>query len=801
MPINHEHQVEVSLIGDFQPVAPNAVMWVREDRDYVLACNALSQTTNHHGPLRIWVRHPSHYAWLRNFAEQIDLPARFQEKTARLLLAELWNVTLPSWLDDDTILTQGLLNLDVENTAPASFVNRLLTHLLGAVFANPVLSSNSLEPVIHALNTDAATVAFQQYPVAGRCLEDKCVEWEKNASEAWVKEVCKRLSQDFLGLWRPLSAWSILHHYPGKVLEYVLTPVQIQWVRKVPPKVIATLPLESMVREQILTQIHLFFNSIKAEVTTSEAFGKVLGCVSGRLSQEFQHILELLKQDRIPVTARDVASVREKFQSCPGISISQLNSLAYLVKPQRPTLLKEGQQWSRREWIQWTVNDYMPYREWQTHAGHFDQELEATVQRFSEWYVDHYASIHQEPADSLIHGISALAADWEKALAVILVVDCLPINFWRLLDEALRNAGFSQHDRSYRFALLPTVTEHNKPRLLAGQWENDKAAYDELLQDRAKSEWAGRKLIYVSSLRALAEMEIPARPATVVLNFIDGDEVLHEDVEARITTHEEELYRLYSRMAETVHKMADHWTGSPEDFHVHVVTDHGACWILAEETRSFDSKMVSKLFVDEKYRFATIGQDQLKEIPENLWHLGFRFQSPFGSENIWYFIPRGHNTVRPASRKVAYTHGGASPEEVIVPTGLYKPVKAAWKAPSCCFLGLEMEPDTGQARFYIQRVVTLKLGIQNPNPTAIRVVRASVLLPETDLKGCESPTVAAGQEAVLTLDCYFKKSALDQPRLEIEILYEIAGETHTILVPLASKFKSAMATRFSLKDL
>jgi hypothetical protein len=29
-------------------------------------------------------------------------------------------------------------------------------------------------------------------------LEDKCVEWEKNASEAWVKEVCKRLSQDIV---------------------------------------------------------------------------------------------------------------------------------------------------------------------------------------------------------------------------------------------------------------------------------------------------------------------------------------------------------------------------------------------------------------------------------------------------------------------------------------------------------------------------------------------------------------------------------------------------------------------------
>ncbi len=801
MPINHEHQVEVSLIGDFQPVAPNEVMWVREDRDYVLACQALSQTANHHNFLQIWVRHPSHYAWLRNFTEQVDLPARFQEKTARLLLAELWNVAAPAWLDDDTILTQKFLNLDVENTAPASFVDRLLTHLLGPGFTDHSLNANGLEPVIRALNTDAAAAVFRQYPVVRRCLEEKCAEWEKNASEAWVKEICKRLSQDFLGLWQPLSAWSVLHHYPEKVLEYVLTPVQIQWVRKVPPKVIATLPLESMIREQILTQIHLFFNSIETEVTTSEAFGKVLGCVSGRLSQEFEYVFEWLKQDRFPVTAREVAAVRDKFQGCPGISVGQLNALTYLVKPRRPTLLKDGQQWNRQEWIQWTVNEYMPYREWQTHTGHFDQELEATAQRFSEWYVDQYVAIHQEPADSLIHGISVLAVAWEKALSVILVVDCLPINFWRLLDDALRNVGFSQHDRSYRFALLPTVTEHNKPRLLAGRWENDKTAYDELLRDRAKSEWAGRELIYVSSLKALAEMEIPTRPATVVLNFIDGDEVLHEDVEARITTHEEELYRLYSRMAETVRKMADRWTGSPEDFHVHVMTDHGACRILIEETRSFDSKMVSKLFADEKYRFAAIGQDQLKEIPENLWHLGFRFQSPFAPGNGWYFIPRGHNTVRPASRKVSYTHGGAAPEEVIVPTGLYKPVRAAWKVPSCRFLDLEMEPDTGQARFYIQRVMTLKLGLQNPNPTAIRVVRASVLTPETDLKGCDSPTVAAGQEAVLTLDCYFKKSALDQPRLEIEILYEIAGETHTILVPLASRFKSAMATRFSLKDL
>ena len=166
-----------------------------------------------------------------------------------------------------------------------------------------------------------------------------------------------------------------------------------------------------------------------------------------------------------------------------------------------------------------------------------------------------------------------------------------------------------------------------------------------------------------------------------------------------------------------------------------------------------------------------------------------------------YFLPRGHNTVRQTGMVKGYMHGGATPEEVIVPTASYKMVKAAWKTPSARFLNLDLVKETGAAKFYIQRVVTLEIEIQNLNSTEIRIHRASVISPETDLKSCETVTIPAGSVNTLRMNCYFKKAALDKKSLEIEIAYEIAGEQRTFPITLDSEFKSAMSVGLNLRDL
>jgi hypothetical protein len=801
--VGNEYHTSISYIGNLAHTPPDDVLLVESDGDYVRACQELSPGGSLSAGLKVWVRSKNHFAWLRDFIEQIGCPSSFKEMTARLVLAEHWNVRVPDWLTDADVLEQNLLEIEVDSQKEqTSFTNRLLIHLLGPAFQSDMLNTTDLVDVIKALVSDDAKAAFKQYPVLYRCLETKCEKWAQSSNEAWVKDISTRLCENAGEIWQWLSLWACLHGYPEKLLEYVLAPEQVLLVRKVPPNALNDLPLESTAREQILTQTELLFEEIEKQVTSSDEFQKVLGWTSGRLFQEYQFVSKIIKGSLFSPTKEDVQKVQAKFRSCPGVSENKLNSLRYCIMPGRPSLLGPEEEWSSVEWIRWTTEEYTPYRTWQVHNGHYDEELEKTVARFSEWFIEEYASIHKDPNLSLIHCLRILSSSGlEDELSIILLVDCLPLTFLSLLDDALRNVGFSRHDLHYRFAALPTITEYNKPVLMSGEWQNNAGNYEAILKARAKADWNNKQVVYLNNLKAMSEMATPQEAAIVLLNFVDGDELLHSDVESKSSSYEEELYRLFARMAESVNRLSKEWAGPKEHFSVYIVTDHGACRILEEEKRSFDSTVVNKLFPDEKHRFAAVDKKQVDDIPDNLWALGNKFKQPFVSDDKIFFLPKGHNTVRQSGRTKGYLHGGVTPEEVIVPTASYKMVKAAWKTPDTRFLNLDLVKETGRAKFYIQRVVTLKVEIQNPNPSDIRILRASVTSPETDLKSCEVAVIPAGSVNTLQMSCYFKKAALGEKSLEIEIAYEVSGGQHTLSLTLECEFKSAMAGGFSLRDL
>jgi hypothetical protein len=132
---------------------------------------------------------------------------------------------------------------------------------------------------------------------------------------------------------------------------------------------------------------------------------------------------------------------------------------------------------------------------------------------------------------------------------------------------------------------------------------------------------------------------------------------------------------------------------------------------------------------------------------------------------------------------------------------LYKLIEVTWKTPSARFLNLDLVKETGRAKFYIQRVVTLAIEIQNPNNTDINILRASVVSPKAEIKSLETVKIPAESTNIFKMSCYFNKDALTEKGLEIEIAYEIAGEQHTYSLTLETDFKSALSSGFSLKDL
>jgi hypothetical protein len=793
--------IEISYISDLE-FEREDIFLVSNDADYVRACQALVGEAPVTEANQIFVRQKSHFLWLRHFTQQIGIGCNFTEKTPRLLLAEKWQVEIPEWLDDETVTAQNLLMLDILPGIAPRLVEAMLKHFLGPVWTAETLEPENLTSLITSLSSPERKEFFLSYPILSRCLEEKTKAWGENTQLSWAKEVCQSLVNDADNLWKDLTLRSLLAGYPSKLLDYVTTPAKALFLRSVPVAAVSSLPLHHVAVEQALTQIEMFFADISPEINSRGDFTKVLERVSGRLEKEYQFVQELLLARRFEPSHQDIDLIRQKFKGCPGVNAAKLANLLRFVKPPRPALPGKKEKWGGDRWVAWAVGEYIPYRHWQTQNQYFDPEVEAVAQGFSDWYIAEYPVIHGDISLSLVY----LLDQWRDSISteqfsVILLIDSLPLTYWNLLQEMLAQVGFYRHDQSYRFVPLPSHTENAKPLLISGKWDGGGKSYDMQLQARATTDWGGKKAVYLPNLKSLNEMGLPAESAVFLVNFLAMDETLHSDVESQVSTYEEELSRLFQQLSDAVRNLWERYLGQKELFSLYVITDHGACRVLEEEKNSLDSKVVNKLFVNEKHRMAQVPKSDVKTIPQNLWDLGYCFQQPFRQEDQVYFIPRGHNTVKLAVSTNGYVHGGATPEEVVVPAAWFRPMKVSWIEPAARFLNLTVDPRTRKITFYIQRVVQLQIEIQNLNNEAVKIIRVVVVSPDTEVKKFTTPIIMAKKYETLVIDCYFNKQAIEKEELHLQITYEINGEEQVKELKASAEFKSALAGGFSLRDL
>ncbi len=801
MEATDQNQIRIYYIGSL-PIKPDKNdLLVESDEAYTDLCKKLSTTFDQ--VLVIWVRKRNHFTWLQDYINQIDMDVSFKEQTPGLLITEKWNITIPEWLTDNQIIEEGLLDFKIDSPKDTvSFKTRFLSYLIDPVFQDIVLSEKNLSELINVINEDQNIVELNKSKLLTMCLEKKCEDWIKNSHASWVNELCERLIQDKSMLWHILSLKKSLNTYPKELLEYVLSPEQIHFTQKVPFTAISEINLEGKAKQQSLQQIELFFKSNLHNIKNNEEFTKYINYCTGKFQEEFHSLIEVLDNKSFTVVTANIELIMEKFNSFPGITHAQLASLIYYVKPSRPTIVGDADELEAHEWINWTINEYLPYRDWQVHNGFFDEEVEESVKTFSSWYFKEYISVQNDSRYNQISSLGAIDAVKNKnSLDIVLLIDCLPSNFMKLIDQVLKQHGFSKNNLNYKFAALPSVTEYNKQELISGKWREENATYTAALKDHSENYWNDKPSVYLSNLKELAELKTPQEPTVLLLNFLDADEILHSDVESSNSTYEEELSVLFKRIISVVSRYANEWMGSKEEFNIYIVTDHGACRILEDEKTSFDSKIINNLFEDNKYRYAAIDSVKENDIPPNLWAFGHKFKQPFYEKQQIFFLPEGHNTVKKANRAKGYMHGGITPEEIIIPSAIYKMVETTWEELTYRFLNPTINKETGKPQFYIQRVIQINIELQNPNNSSIKVSKVNIPLQKADIKDFKYCSVEPKGKGIISISCYFQKSSLKEKRLNIELEYEIAGDQHTQSIELECSFKSAISTFLNLRDL
>ncbi len=732
--------------------------------------------------------------------QRTGIHAEFVERTPRTLLAASWNMSLPDWLTDEMVMEEELLRWSVPVGQNIAFVDVVLSSALTESIAIPDLRPKQLGGILSSIAEKETWKVIPDRALLKNCLQDKCDGWKQRAKSTWESSISDMLLQDPQGLWRDMSILAVLRNYPAKHVDYLMAKERSEALSGLPDNAFSGFPLHAGAIESVIEQIGMFFLDTSCKIKNQEDLGIFVGCLSGRLQKEYQLLEQNLGRIAFDISSEDIEAIKRKFKDCEGVTGSRLDALKRFLKATRPECSDTAKTWGATDWLKWSTDKYFPFRQWQCATGTGDSAVEEMVQRFSDWYVNEYASVHQEKTLSLVH----ILTDWQNAimedeLSVLVVADCVPVDFWDSLTSCLSRQGFSAHETGFRFSPLPTHTAVSKPMMISGQWNATTKPYGLLLEIRSKTDWSGRKVNYCADLKELTECDLKNEPTILLLNFLPTDEILHSDVAQINSTYEEEANRVFARLAESLAEVVERWPGPRDRIGLYVATDHGATRVLSSETKTLDSKAVAGLFADSKHRFAEVPNAEADSISQHLWDLGYRFKQPFVEKSPTYFIPKGHNTVAAGARKAGFMHGGATPEEVIVPVGMFRLTKAAWKTPMARFLDLRL--DAGVAVIYIQRLHTLSIAVQNPNTQPIAIKDVRILTSGGEVRKCSRPVVSAGSEGTVSLECFFRQESKTQAELNVEIEYEISGQECAIGLVMKTSFRSAQAGGFQLKDL
>jgi hypothetical protein len=300
---------------------------------------------------------------------------------------------------------------------------------------------------------------------------------------------------------------------------------------------------------------------------------------------------------------------------------------------------------------------------------------------------------------------------------------------------------------------------------------------------------------YTLGVDQLGSYVFPEHPSVVFLNYLAADEALHSDAEASGSSWTDQLDLLYGNLAKAVGDFARRATSSGGDFGLYVLTDHGSTLILPEEKKAVDAQLSKKLFPNEKHRSATLSEAEAGQVPENLWKLGCRLVSPLAAGV--HFIPRGHNTVGAAGNRLTFSHGGATPEEVLVPTGVFRLHSATWILPKLRFVDLV----GGRATFYVKRIASLSVEIQNGNGDSIQLESLTISPEVAEIREYSSVSVPAKGTNQTDVSLYFDSNATSTTAVIFTMTFRIGQDLLTQSIELPVTITSTTSGGLDLNDL
>jgi hypothetical protein len=422
------------------------------------------------------------------------------------------------------------------------------------------------------------------------------------------------------------------------------------------------------------SQIAAYWNERYAhDAQTPEMIDLALIQMSGLSQAEFDALGWMIEQHPSRLTMDLLTKIERRFSRLPGIR-SRLTMLRRLVAPSVPTLPDDG--WNDAHWLRWAVNEYIPYFGWVLRTSQPRNHQIACAERFADWVYDRYP--HWLNDDD-----APLARQQHSQLRALLERDPNVTVFWLVLDgmawwhsEMLRplceQNGLYVQEHTPAVAALPSITHIAKRALITGMSTTD----------------IEQSTIFAAASAHFARIRIPTRITYQMHEALDSlragtsrcvimlDNAIDETAHQRRDFTDSLAFQGHlNEVATALGQACEICARQGRRLHILIGSDHGGTLLpndLSPLPLPRSVKPVEEIWEDETQRADAQKHSPRAAVIEDINHI------PTDELARWYVLdrdqfqlerhylaPRGYSYLKP--RPSGWTHGGLTPEELLVP--------------------------------------------------------------------------------------------------------------------------------------